>query len=154
MKRNHLIFLLILATCAFRAQEDTHAALRKLITAKAPGIVLSQKLIVFNVWSESDIASREANKEVDKAASVFKYAKLTGGKDGMVAVGIQKTNITASMIIFHADGIKELINLTENDLDKVSLPGKNGIYNSSGVLIGKDYDTSEIYEAIHKLITR
>jgi hypothetical protein len=148
--------LLILLFLAFivkaNAQTNLFTQLKNKLKIEHPEINLDNKLIALNVWSAADQNSREANKQFKKAYSVYEYAKLKGGSKGIVCLSINKTDENAQIILVN-DGVTKLIPIkldNENDLNELN----NIVYNSDGVIVYKNMLNENIFNLIHKLITR
>jgi len=108
---------------------------------------------VVNIWSADNVASREANLQLNKAYSAYEFARLKGGAKGMIGVLLSADNDTkGESIILSKDKVLKPITLkNNNDLELQGL--SNIIFDSNGDVINKNI-TSDIFEKIHQLITR
>jgi len=137
------------------AQNTTCQNLRKLINERHPEISMENKLIAFNVWSQENIESREANKAFEKTYSVYEHARLKGGSKGMVVVAVNKENLSGEAVItFTKDGISKMISLKLSDLEGLESGTFNGVYDSNGNEIYKNLSSQAIFGSINHLITR
>jgi hypothetical protein len=118
------------------------------------------RLIAVALWSAADKNSHDANAELNKAAYVFKNAKLKGGSNGIVGIIICLDNdeVTAN-IILKKEGITNLIAVNASELSSFPELSKkpssyNAIFNSNGVMVFENLQSNSIFNSIHNLITR
>jgi len=149
------VTLIILLFCGVRifSQQDVFQKLKEELKNEHPEINFENKLIVLNVWSVNDINSREANVQVNKACIAYEFAKLKGGLKGVIGVIFCKNrDQKTETIILNKDKVTKPIilkNISDQDLSNIS----NVIFDSNGNIVSKNI-TSDIFEEIHKLITR
>jgi hypothetical protein len=156
MKKSLLTLSLSLFGLCFSAQTELYQKIKKVIIETHPEIITDNRLIALNVWNVSDLDSREANKNFDKAYKVYEYAKLKGGVKGMIAVAVNTDNLSnVATIAFTKDSVTKLISLKAEDLNASEIQGiKNIVFDSSGEIVYKDLPPKKISEMINQLITR
>ena len=147
--------LFLMTTLSCGAQTDVYYNIKKFLALNHPEVTTDNRLIAFNVWSSSDMESREENKSFEKACSVYEYAKLKGGSKGIVVVAVSKDNLSSTAVIsFTKDGIHKLISCKMADIEGIDAVAKNMVFDSQGKEVYKNLPSSEIFNSIHQLITR
>lgn len=156
MKKLFLLLSFFGLQYGIKAQSLLFNQIKEAITAQRPELSLQNKLIAFTVWEVSDIESRECNKAFEKAYNTYYKAKLKGGKNGFVAISINKDNMSELAIIaYKKDGIKEMFCVKLSDLNLPALDQiKNQIYDADGAVLFTDLPSSSVFSSIHSLITR
>lgn len=151
-----LIGVLCMFAVAGKSQSSLFNALRKAITEQHPEIDLSEKLIAYHYWQINAVESRAENLSFEKAAEVYRNAKLKGGTQGIVVVLINNVDVeTEAQIVFKKDGIVYCVGITRENIDlQNNISTRNGIIDASGVVIAKDIPSDRIYSTIQSLITR
>jgi len=91
-------------------------------------------------------------KELDKTMSVYQYAKLKGGKKGIVVVMIVD-NID-QQIQLEKLGYTHSIKIVKSELGDVIPDVTTVVYNSDGQVVLKDKKEGEVYTSVQQLITR
>jgi hypothetical protein len=118
------------------------------------------RLIAVNLWSASDVSSRDANSELNKAAYVFKNAKLKGGSQGIIGIIICVDNdeVTAN-IALKKENITNVIAINASELS--FFPGLskksssyNIVYDSQGNIVYENLQSNSVFSSIRNLITR
>ena len=132
------------------AQTDLFEKIKNTMKIEHPEIKLDNKLISINIWNSSNQDSRDANKQFNKAYSVYEFAKLKGGLKGIICVTINKLQENAS-IILTKDGATKIIVI---NTIKVEESLNNIVFDQQGNEVYKNIATDKIFESINKLITR
>ena len=155
-KKLSLLGILCLFAVAGKSQSSLFNALRKAITEQHPEIDLSEKLIAYHYWQINSADSRAQNLSFEKAAEVYRNAKLKGGAEGLVVVLINSVDAeTEAQIVFKKDGIEYCVGITRENIElQDSKSTANGIIDASGRVIAKDIPSDRIYSTIQSLITR
>ena len=156
MKKNLLLFALIVFGTFSKAQFNFYVEVKKIISISNPDIDLENKLIGINVLNLSNKDSKEATKQFEKAFTVYEYAKLKGGKNGFVSVSIVLDELSSMITIsLKRDKIIKTILINADDISlKRELNFSNIIFNSDGNLVYKDLQATKIFESVNSLITR
>ena len=152
-----IILLLAFCITSFKGytQQDVYNQIVSLLNQTYPEVKTSNKLIAINYWSVNDLKSREANKEFNKTAKIYEFAKLKGGLKGMIVVAICIDNTSSeSLIVLNKDGNTKLLALNNMDFNPVRTEIVNQVYNSEGSLIYTNLETTKIFSSINHLITR
>ncbi len=151
MKNITIITLLFIAGKIY-SQENLYQKIREKIKKEHPEMQVENKLIVVNIWSVNDQASRNANIQINKAHTSYEFARLKGGSKGMVGVLLCTDNdLKSETIILNKDKVAKSVLLTNDGLDLGGV--SNIIFDSDGNVINKNMST-DIFEKIHQLITR
>jgi hypothetical protein len=152
MKNLTMILLLLFAGNLF-SQENLFKKIKEQVKKEHPEMNVENKLLVINVWSVKDAKSREANSQINKAYTIYEYAKLKGGVKGMIGVLFCTDNdLSTETIILNKDKTTKPIVL--NDNAGINLQGiSNMIFDSTGNVVAKNI-TVDIFEEVHQLITR
>jgi hypothetical protein len=155
------IFLFLFASIAFcaTAQTASFADVRTLIQSQADGIDLNNRLVALQVWSVNSPESREQNKAFDKTFTTFEWAKLKGGKHGIVCITVCIDPSSSATIAFTKDGITKLKTISKQDVAYLtSLQSLNASYNvvfdANGQKVYESLPSGKIYSSIQQLITR
>ncbi|MBA3665698.1 MAG: hypothetical protein H0W61_16055 [Bacteroidetes bacterium] len=152
MKKIIIIFFCFFAS-NFLAQDNLFVKVKEQLKKQHPELQIENKLIVINVWSSNDAESRNANAELNKTASTFEYAKLKGGRRGMIAVVINSDESeNLSVITLGKDKITKAIALSKADLDVSAV--KTVAFDSDGNKVYSSIPSKDIFSSIQKLITR
>lgn len=153
----NLIFGLLLVSFSSKAQVPSYNQLVSIVQAKLPSLDVYNKIVAINVWSASNAASRETNKEFDKAYKLWEFAKLKNGSKGAVVISCNVDNdATTASIAITKDGITKLINVNKNDYDflkNISL-GSNYVYDNTGAKLYENLTSDKIFTSFNQLITR
>jgi phosphoglycerate-specific signal transduction histidine kinase len=152
-----IILLIAICFAGFKGftQQDIYNQIVTLLNQTYPDVKTTDKLIAINFWSVNDLNSREANKEFNKTAKIYEYAKLKGGLKGLHVLAICIDNASSeSLIVFDKDGNSKLLQISNADFTKDVLKVGNQVYDSKGSLIYENLETSKIVSSINHLITR
>jgi hypothetical protein len=151
-----LILLIFICTANFsKAQSVLFEKVKQEIADKYPGLNTDQKLIAVNFWSMNDPESRERNRVFNRNYNTYKFAKLIGGRYGMLAVAVCiDEEGTEPRIAINRDGAKDLLILDAAVAGPEILRFKNIIFDAEGNIVYKDLAVDEIPASINKLITR
>jgi hypothetical protein len=151
-----LVGILCLFAVAGKSQSALFNALRKAITEQHPEIDLSEKLIAYHYWQINSAESRAQNLSFEKAAEVYRHAKLKGGSEGLLVVLINSVDAeTEAQIVVKKDGIVYCIAITRENIDlQDSKSTTNGIIDARGRVIAEDIPSDRIFSTIQSLITR
>lgn len=156
MKRHLFLLCLLCLGLGAGAQNPIFLKIKEILIAEHPEIALNDKLIAFNSWSLEDVEGRERNKSFDNVYDIYEWAKLKGGKKGLVVVSIHQdgSTPTASTTLYH-DGIRKLILISGQSLKEV-LRGapSNMVFDSEGNEVYRNLQTDEVRGSVNKLITR
>jgi hypothetical protein len=151
MKRILILFS-ILVSQGFYSQTDLFKSLKERIMVEHPEIKQENKLIVVNVWSAGNAASREASRQLDKASVAYEWAKLKGGPKGMTGIVIcADDDETMEKVVMDKDKLKKAISIKKDGLDLKGI--SNIIFDHDGNVLAKNVN-GDIFEEVHKLITR
>jgi hypothetical protein len=151
MKKVLSILFFLTLTGAF-AQEDFYRQLKQRLKAEHPELITANKLLVVNVWSASDISSRDSNKQLHRASKAYSFAKLKGGSKGMIAVSVcldEEPGLQSAAL--NKDGVADVISINAKGMSAEGI--NKAIYDSGGNLVQKNF-TADIFDEVHKLITR
>jgi hypothetical protein len=155
MKKNLLSVLFIVLGCSAFGQVSLFETVRTTITRQYPELRAEEKLIVINFWSANDPGSRELNEAFNKNYSIYKFARLKGGRKGMIAVAVNTGNdASQATITLRKDGALELLPLTIADTGLSEAPFKNAVFDSEGNRVYTDLVASEVFMKINQLLTR
>jgi len=118
------------------------------------------RIISVALWSPSDMNSREAIAELNKACHVFKNAKLKGGNKGIIGILIcTDTDEVTANITLKKEGITNVIVMKTSEL--ASFPGLskkqssyNIVFDSNGNVIYENLASNSVFNSIRNLITR
>ena len=150
--RRVALMLLIFLSVKFVAQENLFMKVKERLKAEHPELKLDNKLIVINVWSAQDKQSRDLNGELNKAYTIYEYAKLKGGSRGMIGVMISTDeDFNLNEVALTKDNNSKNVAMVSNGLNVSGL--KNIIYASDGSVIQKNID-SGLFQKVNQLITR
>jgi hypothetical protein len=140
----------------FSAQTGAYVQLKKAIELSHPEISTENKLIAFNIWSLADPESREANKSFEKVYHTYEYAKLKGGRRGIVVVMISKDNLSGTAVItLHKDGVDRSVSVKAEDLPEISAgAATNMVFDSNGNEVYRNLPAGKVFSEIQQLITR
>jgi hypothetical protein len=151
MKKLALILFIVVAK-ALAGQTDFKSIKTKL-SEKYPNVNLDGKLIFVNYWSPSDEESRQRNKQLNSTYHVYEHAKLKGGNKGLIAVAIcESEESEATKSILKSDNAANLFTLSLGT-SSANTPN-NLLFDSEGKVISSGIKSDEIFNSIHKLITR
>lgn len=151
MRKLSLILFFSAITTILNAQSDLFLKVKKAIQENHPEISLQNRLIGVNIWSANNAESREANKQFNSVYKIYEFAKLQGGRKGLICVTINKEGDAAS-IILNKDGATKLIQL--NNFDVSAITNSNFVFDEQGTEVYKNISSEKIFESINKLITR
>lgn len=155
MKRSVFTLILVFSVFLCFSQADLYYKISRYLNMTHPEISLDNRLIALNVWSTSDNESREANKQFDKAYSIYEFAKLKGGNKGIVVLSISKDNLsTVATIALTKDGVKKMIAVKWEEIEGISPDLSNIVFDSTGGTVYKDLPSGKVFESINQLITR
>ena len=157
MKPSILFLSLLFLSSGFRAQ--TPAIIEEVKTrllAQHPELDVEEKLVAINIWSSSDKNSRECNKAFEQVCSTYAYARLEGGRRGVLLVLLNKENLDEmALLAVGKDGLVCSYSLKASDIASVSdLPKKNIVYNSKGETVYTNLSTDQVFTSFQSLITR
>ncbi|MCE3229546.1 MAG: hypothetical protein K0S32_4097 [Bacteroidetes bacterium] len=153
MKKLFFLILVFLCTGSF-AQENIFQKVKEVLKKEYPDMVLENKLIMINVWSVSDVESREINIQMDKTVNVYQNAKLRGGPKGIIGVIVCKdTDEKLEEISVTKDKIVKLNNVKDTKKLK-SADFNNIVYDSNGKEVYRNIPSSAVFKSIQQLITR
>lgn len=155
---NKLVIALaaVLCTAIYSAQTDAYVKLKKAIELAHPEISTENRLIAYNMWSVSDAESRDANKSFEKVYRTYEYARLSGGRRGIVVLVVNKDNLTGTAVItLHKDGVDKCLSVKAEDLPEISAgAATNMVFDSNGNEVYRDLPAASVFSSIQKLITR
>lgn len=155
MKKTISILLIAFASLSAAAQDQLYKQLVQLIQENNPQVKTDNKLIAVNFWSIKDLNSREANKAFNKAVNVYEVARLKGGLKGLIAIAVCTDGDEAeSVIVLNKDGNTRLIPLKNTNFHTDLLKPGNWVFDSQGVAVYSNLQTTTIFNAINQLITR
>lgn len=146
----------VLHAAFFSAQSDAYVQLKNAIALSHPELSTENRLIAFNIWSISDADSREANKSFEKVYHTYQYAKLKGGRGGIVVVVINKDNLSGTAVItLHKDGVDKSVSVKAEDLPEISGgTNTNMVFDSNGNEVYRNLPAARVFSEIQQLITR
>lgn len=152
----NLIFGLLLVSFSSKAQAPSYNQLVSIVQAKLPSLDVYNKIVAINVWSASNAASRETNKEFDKAYKLWEFAKLKNGSKGAVVISCNIDDVTTGNISITKDGITKLISLNKADYDFLNnlSAGTNCVYDNTGTKVYENLSADKIFNSFNQLITR
>lgn len=156
MKKLILFFGLVICGLSIKAQTPSYDQLVKIIKEKLPNLDVSNKLIAIHVWSASNKASRETNKEFDKAYTIWEHAKLKNGIQGLVVISCNIDDATTGAITAGKDGIVKmpLINHSEYAFLSTLSAGTNIVYDNTSSKVYQDLTSDKVFNSFVQLITR
>jgi hypothetical protein len=156
MNRLVIAFAAVFYAAFFSAQTDAYVKLKKAIELSHPEISTENKLIAFNIWSLADPESREVNKSFEKVYHTYQYAKLKGGRQGIVVVVISKDNLSGTAVItLHKDGVDKSVSVKAEDLPEISDgAATNMVFDSNGNEVYRNLPAAQVFSEIQQLITR
>jgi hypothetical protein len=155
MKRIFILLIVICAAYNGKAQSVLFEKVKQEIAAKYPGLNTDHKLIAVNFWSMDDPESRERNRIFNRNFNIYKFAKLKGGRYGMITVAVCIDEDGAEpRIAISRDGAKDLLILDGPEGGPEILRFKNIIFDAEGNVVYKDLAADDISASINKLITR
>ncbi len=153
----NLIFGLFLISFVTKAQNPSYMQLVSIIQSKLPSLDVTNKIVVINVWSVANLASRDANKEFDKAYKLWEYAKLKNGTKGVVIISCNvDADATTADITATKDGIVNLIKLNKTDysfLNNVTA-GTNLVFDNTATKVYENLSADKIFNSFVNLLTR
>lgn len=152
MKRSLTIALLfVISFCG--AQKEIYQKVSGLIIQNNPDLKIEGKVVVINFDRISPQLNKTLYSQLEKTANVYEVAKLKGGKKGVVCVTI--VNDTQAEVVLNKEGYKKLVKIKITNLGTISVENiKNIAFDSNGDVVFKNINENEIYESVHKLITR
>jgi hypothetical protein len=155
MRKAAILFMVSFSFLVAPAQEDLCKKVKDLLVERNPGIAISGKLIAVNFSSPGDALSREANRAFDRTFQTYRVAKLSGGRQGMIAVTIVKAESQRDAeIAISGDGLSNIVALSEQYFRLPEEGKKNIVFDAGCSVVYRDLAAGEIYESIQKLITR
>jgi len=153
----NLVFGLLLVSFSSKAQTPSYNQLVSIVQAKLPSLDVYNKIVAINVWSTTNVASRETNKEFDKVYKLCEFAKLKNGNKGAVVIGCNVDNdATLASITVTKDGITKLINVNKADYDFLNnlSAGTNCVYDNTGAKVYENLTSDKIFNSFNQLMTR
>ncbi|MBK9283385.1 MAG: hypothetical protein IPM51_03610 [Sphingobacteriaceae bacterium] len=151
MKKIGLITLILISSI-LSAQDNLYTKIKERLKAEHPEINLENKLIAVNVWSAQDKTSRDMNAELNKAYSIYEFAKLKGGSRGMIGVLVSlNEDLSLNDITLTKDKTEKAISVVSNGLNVSGI--KNVIFDSEGTVIQKNLEAG-LFKQINQLVTR
>ncbi|MDP3558691.1 MAG: hypothetical protein Q8T03_15060 [Bacteroidota bacterium] len=158
MKKITLIFVLalILHGVSFKAQNPTYNQLVSIINTKMPGLDASNKLIAFQVWSTTDVKSRDANKEFDRLYTIYENVKFKDAHKGTIVISCNIDDVTLGNITSTKDGIKKVISINKSEFSFLNslTSGTNLMYNNNTIKVYENLPTEKIWNSYTQLIIR
>lgn len=157
--RTLYIIALTISGLFVQAQTDLFFKLNSFLSNQTKEKV-ENRLIALNIWSTTDKTSRTINDEFDEAYKVYEYAKLKGGKNGIIVLNINLENdVVNADITLEKDGITKVIKVPSDNTEIISAlkgksPGYNIVYDEKGTVVYENLKEGTIFSAIQKLITR
>jgi len=154
--KKHSLLLALFFSCYFGwSQSPVYTAVLNAVHERYPEIQTEQRLIAVNFWSSSDQESREVNKALNKNYNIYKFARLKGGRHGLIAVAVNfSTDPGEAVITVRKDGAKDILTLTGPDLALDSAPFKNAVFDSEGKQVYTNLASGEVFNKINQLLTR
>ncbi|MCU0360329.1 MAG: hypothetical protein MUF75_06350 [Bacteroidia bacterium] len=155
----HAFFFTALLFCSFsqKAQSsEVFQHLKNVLITQHPELDVSNKLIALNLWSVSDKNSRESNKAFEKVCSTYAYAKLEGGRNGVLVILINKDNLDESAVIaMGKDGLQCSYKFNWSDVNtRLQWPEKNYVFKATGETLYADLSPETIFSSFQSLISR
>lgn len=157
--RTLYIIALTISGLFVQAQTDLFFKLNSFLSNQTKEKV-ENRLIALNIWSTTDKTSRTINDEFDEAYKVYEYAKLKGGKNGIIVLNINLENdVVNADITLEKDGITKVIKVPSDNTEIINAlkgksPGYNIVYDEKGTVVYENLKEGTIFSAIQKLITR
>lgn len=144
--------MLIVAAGYMGAQQDLYKQVAMQLKKNSPSLILENKVLVIN-FINTDITNKTIATDLEKTANVYEYAKLKGGRKGVVCVSIVPSALVE--ITLNKEGYKKTIKLLKSEIGNTDVAGiENIVFNSAGEVVYKNIEASKIYESVQNLITR
>jgi hypothetical protein len=151
-----IILAFVLISLSFKAQNPTYNQLVSIITTKMPGLDCSNKLLVFQVWSTTDVKSRDANKEFDRMYSIYENVKFKDAHKGTIVVSCNIDDVTTGNITATKDGIKKVIAINKSEFNFLNnlTSGSNLVYDNTTNKVYENLPSEKIWNSYTQLIIR
>ena len=155
MKKLSLFLILSFLAFSGAAQSEVYQKVRRIIETNYPEVQTENRLIAINFWSVNDATSRELNKQFNKNYNTYKFARLRGGKHGLIGVAICiDENNSQATIVLNKDGAGDLIQIGFSELGLAEKPFNNAVFDSAGNKVYSDLQAQEVFTKINQLLTR
>ncbi len=151
--------MFVLGAFLSNAQVSLYNKLNSFVSNQTKEVV-NNRLIAINIWSVNNKVSRAINDEFDEAYKTYEFAKLKGGKNGIIVLNINLDSDPVNTdITLEKDGITKAIKIPSDNSDIINLlkekpAGYNIVFDESGNVVYENLAQGSIFSAIQKLITR
>lgn len=152
MKKSLIIaWVFLVNICA--AQQTVYQKVSEAIAKSNPEIGLEDKIVLINLDRSPVQLNNKLYTELEKTATVYGTAKLKGGKKGVVCVTI--VNDAEEEVALNKEGYKSLVKIKLSEVEGLGGDNlRNIAYGSDGEVIFKNIEVKDVFESVHKLITR
>jgi hypothetical protein len=156
MRKLILFLALVVSGLTIKAQAPSYNQVLTLVKEKLPNLDVTNKIVTLHVWSASNKASRETNKEFEKAYSYWENAKLKNGTKGLVVISCNIDDVATGNITAGKDGINKmpLVNKSEHSFLNGLSAGTNIVYDNTGAKVYQDLTSDKIFNSFVQLLTR
>jgi hypothetical protein len=152
MKKTLIIAFLIVAGLS-KAQNDLYQKVSSFLKQNDPSLIVQSKILVINFVDPGQNGDKSVYKSLEKAGDVYAFAKLKGGRNGVICVTVVKDSKTE--IALNKQGYTHIHVLNAEQLGNLDTTGIDNItFNAMGEMVYKNLESDKIYEAINQLITR
>ena len=105
------ISIFVLGAFFSNAQTTLYGKLNAFVSNQTKEVV-TNRLIAINIWSVNNKVSRAINDEFDEAYKTYEFAKLKGGKNGIIVLNINLDSDPVNTdITLEKDGITKAIKI-------------------------------------------
>lgn len=162
MKKIILLCLFLTGLHGFSQSAGTYNQIIAFLHQAHPEISTENKLIVLNVWSSDDAASRETNKAFKGLHDTYDGAILKDSRKGMVFISVStdKDEVTYT-IALQKDGISNCVTYCDfkgrydGVIKSLQLGAANNVvYSGKGELLFGNLDHTNARSSIISLLTR
>ncbi len=151
--RNRLTLALLLLINFFNAQQEIYQKVCQFLKDNNPDLIVESKLVIINFDNSASQINKTLYSELEKMANIYEAAKLKGGRKGVICVSIIPNS--QREIELNKEGYKKIVKIKESDIEFAKDESLSNIaFSSNGEVVFKNADKKEIYELVHKLITR
>lgn len=164
MKKIYLFFFLFFYCFISQSQITTNQFenIKLLIKEADPKTNIDEKLIMVSFWNPSSLENRNLNKEIKRVETIYKTAKLKGGKNGIYffnyCISDDVMNYKMAVKRDSLDLNASLLQNNENKIIVNSIDPNHSIqtilFTSTGEVLETNTKKEDVFTLILKQITR
>ena len=154
MMKNIVIICLLALVSAGNSQNSDGRNLRATVASVYPEVNISDKLLFFVFYRNSDVDFESGSEELKKIQSTFNVARLRGGLKGIRVIKVVIDDGMTGVLARKAAGSDFLgLHISELGLNNIK-SGDNLLVDADGNVVNKDIPANRRFSSVQQLITR